>query len=241
MQKIKAKAILFDKDGTLLEFAPFWQAVSVYAVRELANSFNLDNVVAEKALKEIGVGEDYFDVDGLLCKGTYGQIAKAMYPIFTNAGVSIKEDEWTDLCVKVFHKNIEKGVVLPTSKNLKSALQQLKERGKKLYVVTSDDEHTTSVCLKGLGIDNLFNKVYVDDGVNPHKPDPYNANVIMRENGFLPEDLVMVGDTLSDANFAKNAGIKCIGIVKTEQGKKLLDGNVTVMVEDISKITEIVE
>ena len=69
-------------------------------------------------------------------------------------------------------------------------------------------------------------------------PQFYLDSIIKR---FLPEDLVMVGDTLSDANFAKNAGIKCIGIVKTEQGKKLLDGNVTVMVEDISKITEIVE
>ena len=241
MQKIKAKAILFDKDGTLLEFAPFWQAVSVHAVRELAFNFKLENCVTEKALKEIGVGEDYFDVDGLLCKGTYGQIAKAMYSIFIGYGVNIKEEEWIDLCIKVFHKNIEKGVVLPTSKHLKVALERLKDMGKKLYVVTSDDGYTTSVCLKGLGIENLFDKVYVDDGINPHKPDPYNAKVIMEENGFSPDDLVMVGDTLSDADFAKNAGIKCIGIAKTEQGKTLLKDKVTITLEDISKITEIIE
>ena len=241
MQKIKAKAILFDKDGTLLEFAPFWQTVSVHAVKELANKFNLSDTVALSALKAIGVGEDYFDVDGILCKGTYGQIAKVMQPIFNKEGVNLNEQEWEDVCLKTFHDNLQKGEVLPTSNSLKSALGALKQRGKKLFVVTSDDQHTTGICLKGLQIDSLFDKVYVDDGVHPHKPNPYYANVVMQENGFLPQDLVMVGDTLTDADFAKNAKINCVGIAKTEQGRSLLSGNVTAVIDDIAKLADIIE
>ena len=41
MQKIKAKAILFDKDGTLLEFDPFWIAVSEFAVEQILTEYSL--------------------------------------------------------------------------------------------------------------------------------------------------------------------------------------------------------
>lgn len=241
MEKISAKAILFDKDGTLLEFAPFWQAVSKFAVKEIANKFNLQDSVAITALKAIGIDGDSFDVDGILCKGTYGQIAKVMYPIFKSAGVDLSESDFEQVCLNAFHNNLDNGEVLPTSLNLKKALEILKQKGKKLFVVTSDDEHTTNICLKGLQIDTLFDKVFVDDGVHPHKPNPYYANAVMQEYGFDRQDLVMVGDTLTDADFAKNSGIKCIGIVKTEQGKQLLDGKVTAMVEDIALITEVIE
>lgn len=242
MEKIKAKAILFDKDGTLLEFAPFWQAVSKFAVNDIAKRVGGNKEVAISALKAIGIDGDSFDVDGILCKGTYGQIAKAMYPIFNDgAGVNLSEKDFENLCLNAFHDNLQNGEILPTSKNLKKALKILKQKGKKLFVVTSDDEHTTSICLKGLQIDNLFEKVFVDDGIHPHKPNPYYANLVMQEYGFSKDELVMVGDTLTDADFAKNSGIKCIGIVKTLQGNTLLDGKVTKIVQDIATISDIIE
>ena len=240
MQKINAKAIIFDKDGTLLEFDPFWISVSQSAITKLLNKFEVSQDKKESCLTAIGLKDGVVDSDGVLCKGTYGEIAEVLFEIFNSQKTILDKKQFESECIKSFHDSIPDGVVLPTSKHLCATLKALKDRGIKLFVVTSDDQKTTEVCLKGLKIENLFEKVITDDGVHPHKPHPYYAQSIMKYYNLSESQVVMVGDTLTDTEFAKNANIKCVGLAKTEQAKSLLQGNATIVVSDLSLLTEII-
>lgn len=241
MKTFNTKAILFDKDGTLLEFDPFWIAVSEFAIEQILTEFSLSLSLKGDCLKSIGLDDGVVDVDGVLCKGTYGQVASAIYSVLSKDGFSVDQKEFERVCVKAFHQNIEKGVVLPTSKKLVQTLKTLKDAGVVLAVVTSDDAHTTEICLKGLGIYELFDKIYTDDGVHPHKPDPYYLNCFLKEYPFDKSQVYMVGDTLSDTTFAINGNIKSVAIAKTPQAKALVQSTATFVVSDFSEILQVID
>ena len=241
MKTFNTKAVLFDKDGTLLEFDPFWIAVSEFAVEQILTEYSLSLSLKGDCLTAIGLKDGVVDTDGVLCKGTYGEVAESIYTVLQNTGLSATPKDFEQVCIKAFHQNIEKGVVKPTSQKLYQTLKTLKESGVVLAVVTSDDAHTTQICLKGLGIYHLFDKIYTDDGVCPHKPDPYYLNCFLKEYPFEKNQVVMVGDTLSDTTFAINGGIKSVAIAKTPAQKQMLEKTATYIVEDISQLLDVIE
>ena len=140
MQKINAKAIIFDKDGTLLEFDPFWISVSQSAITKLLNKFEVDQNKKESCLTAIGLKDGVVDSDGVLCKGTYGEIAEVLFEIFNSQKTILDKKQFESECIKSFQDSIPEGVALPTSKDLCATLKALKDRGIKLFVVTSDDK-----------------------------------------------------------------------------------------------------
>ena len=117
----------------------------------------------------------------------------------------------------------------------------MKKRNKKLAIVTTDNEYVTSVCVKKLGADGLFDKIYTDDGKTPTKPDPYCAHDFCKAFNIDPDKVVMVGDTLTDVKFARNAGIKVVGIAKYEQNREILLSNADFVIDDMSKLLDIID
>ena len=54
------------------------------------------------------------------------------------------------------------------------------------------------VCIEGHNLDY------------PPKPDPYWANKIIEKTGVLPDEAIYIGDSSTDIQTAKNAGIDCL-------------------------------
>ena len=75
---MKYQAIIFDKDGTVLDFNAFWISVSKGVVNDLIKKFNV-NISNKTFLTAIGVFDETSDPNGVLCKGTYDH-----NPNFTN-------------------------------------------------------------------------------------------------------------------------------------------------------------
>ena len=69
------------------------------------------------------------------------------------------------------------------------------------------------------------------------KPDPYIAQTIMKEQGFLPEETIMVGDAKNDVLMAQHAGITPIvvltGHLTRQEAEKL---GVKYIIEDVTKL-----
>ena len=63
-----------------------------------------------------------------------------------------------------------------------------------------------------LGIEDLFEKIYTDDGINPIKSNPKCALDFLSKFHISAQSTVMVGDTMTDIRFARNAGISVIGV-----------------------------
>ena len=93
-------------------------------------------------------------------------------------------------------------------------------QGRKLVIVTTDNYEITYKCLDKLGIKELFDAVFADDGTMPVKPDPSCILEYFKANGISADSAVMVGDTMTDVRFARNAGMNIIAVGKTEKNKQ---------------------
>ncbi len=223
------KGIVFDKDGTLLDYESFWIPVAEGAIGLLTEGSELSDRAGE-LLAAIGA---YDGIKGVLCHGTYGNITDALNEylgeeVFTVGQVS-----------KAFADSVHLADVLPTCGDIRGLFEKLLSRGIILAVVTSDNASLTEYCLSKLGIADMLHAVYTDDRVHPSKPDPYYMNKFCSEYGFKPCEVMMVGDTMTDMRFAENAGCVAVGVGK--YAPELLSRAADFIISDISQIPLITE
>lgn len=219
---MKAEAIIFDKDGTLLDFDAFWVTVSVKAIEAVLAEFHQMDVPVGEILEAFGVHDGVTDMNSILCKGTYEQLGQITYEILTRYGCDASCEAVTKALIEGYNQNADAGDVRPTCPDLVQVLTDLKSKGIKLAVVTTDNMQITRKCLEKLGILDLFDRIYTDDGEVPTKPDPFCVHHFCEFSRVEKDRVVMVGDTMTDMRFAKNAGIPAIGIAKSELNKQVL-------------------
>ena len=236
---MNTKGIIFDKDGTLLDFDAFWVKVSVVAIKEFLSEIGAEFVDASEILTAFGVRNGKTETNGVLCKGTYEQMGQIVYDILIKHGVSVPQSVVTDRVEAAYEQNAEAGEVKPTCPDLAKVLTGLKNKGIKLAVVTTDNPHITHQCLEKLDIVELFDRIYTDDGQTPTKPNPHCAWEFCREFGLHREHVVMVGDTLTDMSFAKNAGIMGVGLAADNHAKAELLPYASTVISAISHLPEI--
>ena len=226
------KAILYDKDGTLMQFDAFWVPVARAAIRQIVESEiknsrenktkagekigsdeTTDKIIEEICLKIerlVGITGETAAPHGILCGGTYGQFATEITAALKEFGLDCAVDKAA--VEEAVAQSVKYGKIVPTCENLRASLLKAREKAV-VYVVTTDDREVTEICLKTLGIDDLFNGIYCDDGKTPHKPNPFAADEIAKNSGAEKSEIYMIGDTPTDENFAKNAQINfvCVG------------------------------
>ena len=195
----------------------------------------------EEILSALGVNNNTTDINGVLCKGTYAQMGQAIYSVLKKHGCDITQAAIVKLTIDAYHANFGEGIVQPACENIYDVLSRLKKLGLKLAVVTTDDELFTKRCLQTLGIDKLFDYIYTDNNTYPAKPDAYCINDFCEREHLLKSEVVMVGDTLTDIQFARNGGIKVVGVSKSEGNKSFLEGKADSVIPDISYIFDVIE
>ncbi len=230
------KGIVFDKDGTLLEYDAFWVAVAVKAVSKVLCNHNCktDDMV-EAMLNAIGA---YEGINGILCYGSYAEICDIINKTQKEKGdpeMSFTYEEILD----AFSTSVKYGKILPACEDITGFMKALKKKGIKTAVVTTDSSEITDFCLKELGIREYIDKVYTDDGINPTKPNPYYMNCFLKDFSLDKSEVLMVGDTLTDIRFAKNSGVRPISVAKKEEDKNMLLKENDTVVYDISHVIEV--
>ena len=236
---MKIDAVLFDKDGTLMDFDAFWVPVATKAVHYVSAQFHNEDIPAEEFLAAFGIHDGETDPDGILCKGTYAQLGQSVYDVMKGHGCNIVLDGIVEIVERAFNSNINAGEIKPTTPNLAQVLAELKNRHKKLAVVTTDNRFITQKCLQELGVENIFDAIYTADGVFPAKPDPTAAFDFCKAFDINKENTVMVGDTKTDLDFAKNAGINMIGFAKNDLGKRLFKATSYTVISDLSVLLDL--
>ena len=215
-----ATVIIYDKDGTLMKFDSFWVPVARHALKELFLSATENRKLAveltEKAELLAGVKNEKTDPSGVLCSGTYSQLAKIVTGVLN--GVGYEKTVTKSEVEKAMSEAVKYGKSLPSSENLREKLLEAKKVAK-LFVVTTDEPVITQICLERLKIADLFEKIYCDDGKFPHKPDPAAAYEIEKLTGADKSEIYMVGDTSTDCSFAMNAGINFVSVGTCEKIK----------------------
>ena len=219
------KAIIFDKDGTLLQFIPFWVPMAKAAIRQLIGSYVQNRKILPDILiaaeKSIGIENETLLPNGILSGGTYEQAAVALNNVLKKfdiqSNITRAETE------TAFENNLSAGKIVPVCEDLRGKLERAKRAGKLLFLVTTDNPQITDRCLRALQIRDLFDNIYCDDGICPAKPSPYAAEEILRLYRLKNAEICMVGDTKTDMKFAKNAAITAVCLGNNEGAQSMAD------------------
>ncbi len=238
---MSVKAVIFDKDGTVLDFDAFWLPVAVKATKIIMSKLGVIDVPSAAVLKSMGVVDGIASIKGSLCCGTSRDMAEDMNSVFRKYGYNFDIEGLTELTIDAYRDSIDAGEIKPTCDNIEEVMQGLKDRGIKIILVTSDGPVVTGECLKGLAIDKYFDLVFTDDGTHPNKPDPFMINKLCEDYGFEKSEVVMVGDTLTDMNFAINGGISAVGIAKSEENRVVLLEKTPTVIPDISHTLKVIQ
>lgn len=234
------KLIIFDKDGTLLDFDAFWLPVSEAALSYIIEYAKLPSSVVSEIFDAFDVRDGVTSITSELCHGTYASMGRVIFSVIKRHTDTLSENEIIALTREAYHKYMDKGEIKPTSPKLYEALKKLYDSGITLGVVTTDAPLVTEECLKKLGIREFFTFVLSDDGVMPAKPSPASLDFVREKLSLSKNEILMVGDTLTDISYAKAGGVQVVGVAKTEENAEILrNAGADLVIHDASKLCEV--
>ncbi len=91
---------------------------------------------------------------------------------------------------------------------MREVLEYVKLRGLKLAIFTGKGTSTTRISLEELKIDGFFDYIVTGNDVLEHKPSPEGILKILKHFNFAPDEVLMIGDGVSDVRAAHDAGVR---------------------------------
>jgi HAD superfamily hydrolase (TIGR01509 family) len=107
-----------------------------------------------------------------------------------------------------------------TYEGIREVLEKLKSRGILLAVFTGKGKETTRITLEKFGLKQYFDLVVTGSDVVHHKPSAEGIQNVMKAFSLLPEEVLMVGDAVSDVKAAREAGVSMASVLWDSYAKE---------------------
>lgn len=104
------------------------------------------------------------------------------------------------------------GETIPLKAHVKETLEGLKAQGYRLNVLTASPQLLTDICLKRLGVYDLFDNVWSIDAFGLTKADEQIYIEAAKRIGVTPEECIMADDNLHVLQTAKKVGMATVGV-----------------------------
>jgi phosphoglycolate phosphatase len=231
------KGILFDKDGTLLDFNGTWLEPYLQASRYLADCVG-DPTLADRLMRNGGYIEKTggWQCDSLLASGSNEQIyefwSAEMGGLMTSAQIARVQEIFSHASSSY----------VPAVENIGKILQALKLQGMKLGLATMDDELNARGMLQQLHITDYFDFICGADSGYGVKPEAGMINGFCAVCDLVPAEVLMVGDSPKDLNMGKNAGAALsVGVLTGAHSREELQMIGDVVIENISGLEALIQ
>jgi phosphoglycolate phosphatase len=93
-----------------------------------------------------------------------------------------------------------------------AAIRSTNGASRKLAVLSNKPVNPSRQIVKALGLGDFFVQVYGGNSFHTKKPDPFGTQVLLKENGCVPEEAILIGDSDIDILTARNAGLWSCGV-----------------------------
>lgn len=204
LKHFRAQAIIFDKDGTLIDFDAMWGGWAVYLAGQIHATSGLDihaqlyqalgyDVVTRKVL-----------AGGKLASQPMSHLYQVTVEVMQSLGLGLQKAEHV----------VEQAWCIPDPvmlakplTGLRTLFSNLQKYGIQIAIATADDRAPTQAMLEAFDIEEyIATMVCADDGI-PSKPAPDMALTLCQRLNVDPKKAMVVGDTTSDLKMARSAGI----------------------------------
>lgn len=184
--------VMFDLDGTLIATA----SELCDALNDTLHSLGLPGVAESSVGDWIGHGSHELLVQALASVGRTDPDSVRATPALGSA---------TDIFDAAYRARC--GTRSRLYPRVREVLQQLREQGSKLAVVTNKNRHFTGLLLEAHQLAPLFHMVVCGDTLATRKPAPDGVLLCLQGFAVPPNRALFVGDSSIDVVTARNAGV----------------------------------
>ena len=206
------KAIIFDKDGTLFNYADFWGPIvsrnSIMGFKRFNISEEMADDLAYSFEKTFGVDRNKVNhPNGILFRHDkiVSGVLRVSWKAIRNGLNPIKVMKV--LTSLMDHVNIDKDLEEYDFPDIAPLFHDLKERGYIIGIVTNDMSDSTMKFLRRMKIDRMVDFLRCRDSGCLNKPNPDSIRELCRAYQVDPSEVCMVGDTKIDMKFGRNGKV----------------------------------
>jgi phosphoglycolate phosphatase len=220
---LRVKAVMIDLDGTLLDTIPDLAAAANLMLEALGRA-PLD---ADLIRTFVGKGVPNF-VKRTLAGDIDGEVDSALLeralPLYERCYDSVNGR----------HTTVYPGVI--------EGLDRLRELHFELACVTNKSARFTQPLLEHMKLSEYFSEVVAGDTLPKKKPDPAPLIHACAQFGIAPSDMLMIGDSVNDAQAARAAGcpVFCVPYGYNE-GRDVRELDVDAIVASIVEATGLIQ
>ena len=234
-KRIPCRLIIFDKDGTLIDFTATWVPLIRKRVSFLLKALGRkDQELGAFLLKSWGIDPTSGKIDPrgpCPVSPRSDEIVIGTMALYQHGYLWDESKQWV---ARAFDEADADGdwreKVVPIE-GIQTFLSRLRKYGFYTALATNDERKDTEAILNHLGMGDLFDTILCAGEVNLPKPHPETVFAICRQLGVDPKEAVMVGDSVADMMTGKRAGVALtVGI---------LEGGVTPR-EELEKVADLV-
>lgn len=232
---MKYAGIVFDKDGTLLDFNKTWLPTYLIAAREVAGE---DAALAQQLLEAHGYDarQQRFRSGSLLAAGNNNEIAFAWAE---QTGQQQRTELFSQRLYQIF--NLEAGRQATAVSGLKGTLAALKQSGVKLGVATADSHQGILNTLQSFDVLDAFDFLAGYDSGHGAKPGSGMVDAFCRQMQLPAQAVMVVGDNRHDIEMGRNAGAGlCVGVLTGTSTRADLEDLADIVLEDIRGIPALI-
>ena len=196
------KGLLFDKDGTLIDFFATWMPAYCLAAERIAAEAGMPGHV-EALLLAGGYDRerDHLEPDSLLAGGTNEELVAIW-----RSTLGHRAPDNIEYLVQETFAGYSQGDVTPTA-DLPPLFAELRAAGYLLGMATNDDTHAARWTATRLELDEHLAFVTGADAGHGGKPGPGMALAFCAATGLEPGEVAIIGDSAMDSGMARAAGL----------------------------------
>lgn len=238
IKNFRPQAIIFDKDGTLIDFDAMWGSWTIYLAKELHQASGLD--ICEALCLAMGYDQTNKKVlaNGMLASNPMSRLYNLTIEVMQSCGL---EEQDAEKVVEEVWRIPDPVVLAKPFTDMRSLFSQLTEQGIKIAIATADDRAPTQAMVDAFDLGEYVScMACADDGI-PSKPAPDMVITLCEQLGIEPSSVMVVGDTTSDLKMARSAGAGlAIGVLSGVSSSRDLAEFADVLIESVDELNEYV-
>lgn len=197
--------VIFDKDGTLIEFARMWRDWVGELGERLGQATGLDVVDQVFALMGVDPVSGAIQPHGLLAATPMARLRELVVDAVEDEGLPRRRAERA--VAAAWHAPDPVALATPVT-DLPALLDRLAARGIRSAVATSDDRGPTERTLAALDVASRMAAVACADDGHAVKPAPDSVHRISARVGVPVDRILVIGDAPADLRMGRAAGVR---------------------------------
>ena len=204
------EAVIFDKDGTLIDVHHYWASMLKIRAKLIVNKYKLDGNVKNELMNVMGIDTETSKIkpDGPVGIKPRSFIVSVATEVLNYYNVNAAHNDVEDMFLEADKKTSKN--MLPLLKLLpgvNSLLSSLKKNNVKMFIASTDLSSRSRGAMEALNIDGYFSDIIGGDSVKNTKPSPDLALKIINRFNFDSNKVVVIGDHPVDILMGNTASV----------------------------------